>query len=65
MRVELLKIWQGFPVGHRLEDLQDGVALILIERGIASAIDTGVSDRADSGPDHIKRSEKAARNRHK
>jgi hypothetical protein len=63
--VELLKIWQGFPVGHRLEDLQDGVALILIERGIASAIDSGVSDRADSGPDHTKRSEKTARNRNK
>ena len=65
MQVELLKIWQGFPVGHRLEDLQDGVALILIERGIASAIDTGTSDGADSGPDHTKRSEKTARNRHK
>jgi hypothetical protein len=65
MRVELLKIWQGFPVGYRLENLQDGVALILIERGIASAIDPGASDRADSGPDHTKRSEKAARNRHK
>jgi hypothetical protein len=65
MRVELLKIWQGFPVGHRLEDLQDGVALLLIERGIASAIDTGVSDGADSGPDHAKRSEKTARNRNK
>ena len=65
MRVKLLKIWQGFPVGHRLEDLQDGVALLLIERGIASAIDPGASDRADIGPDHTKRSEKAARNRNK
>lgn len=65
MRVELLKIWQGFPVGHKLENLQDGVALILIERGVASAIDTGASDGTNSGPDHPKRSEKTTRNRNK
>jgi hypothetical protein len=61
--IELLKVWQGFPIGHRSEAFGKGVEEILIQRGIARAIDTGVSDRADSRADHPKRSKEATRDR--
>lgn len=61
--VELIKEWKGFPVGYRSEAFGAGVEDILIQRGIARAIDTGDCDRADSRADNPKRSEKAARNR--
>ena len=61
--VELLKEWKGFPVGYRSEAFGAGVEDILIQRGIARAIDTGDCDRADSRADHPKRSQEAARNR--
>ena len=65
MVVELATMWRGYPAGTRLDSLFVGVALILIERGIAREIDTRSSDESDSGTDHSKRSEKAPRNRRK
>jgi hypothetical protein len=61
--IELVQMWQGFPIGHRSEAFGKGVEELLIQRGIARAIDTGNSDRADSRADHPKRSEKATRDR--
>jgi hypothetical protein len=65
MAIELLKPWNGFPVGHRSEAFGAGVEDALIRRGIAREIDTRSSDQSDSGADHSKRSEKAPRNRRK
>ena len=65
MVVELATMWRGYPAGTRLDSLFDGVALILIERGIAREITTGNRDGADSGTDHAERSQKAPRNKRK
>jgi hypothetical protein len=63
MIVELLTMWRGFPAGSRLESLSDGVALILIQRGVASAIETRSSDEANSRAGDAQRGQEATRNR--
>jgi hypothetical protein len=66
--IELVQMWQGYPVGYRSDAFGRGVEELLIQRGIARAIDTGSCDRADSRADHPERSQKATRNilkRHK
>lgn len=65
MVVELATMWRGYPAGTRLDSLFDGVAEILIQRGIAREIDTGNRDESDSGTDHAERSKKAPRNKRK
>lgn len=61
--IELVKMWQGYPIGFRSDAFGRGVEELLIQRGIARAIDTGDSDRADSRADHPERSQKATGNR--
>ena len=65
MAIELLKPWNGFPAGHKSEAFGAGVEDLLIQRGIAREIITGNRDGADSGTDHVERSQKAPRNKRK
>jgi hypothetical protein len=46
-----------------MESLSDGVALILIQRGVASAIETRSSDEANSRAGDAQRGQEATRNR--
>jgi hypothetical protein len=65
MDLILLKDWNGLPVGFRLVGVQAGQAEIMIQRGFASAIDSGSSDKANSRAGDAQRGEKTTRNRNK
>lgn len=46
MRVELLKHWRGFPPGKVFDDLPDGSARVLIQRGKARELSAGPATAA-------------------
>jgi len=68
MQVQLLKPWNGFRVGMLFPIMADGVANVLIRRGIAKHVDgndksTDSDKRAGAGTSDAVASEKATRNR--
>lgn len=65
MAIELIKPWNGFPIGYRSEAFGAGVEDLLIQRGIAREVTTGNRDGANSPTDHAERSQKAPRNKRK
>jgi hypothetical protein len=63
MDLTLLKDWNGLPVGFRLVGVQDGQAELMIQRGLASAIETRSSDEANSRAGDAQRGQETTRNR--
>lgn len=68
MQIRLLTMWRLFPVGHVFGGMPDGMANVLIKRGIAEVISNAdqsdnIDDRANVLPSDASASQKAMRSR--
>ena len=69
MQVRLVKMWNLFPVGYTFAGMADGMANVLIGRGIAEEVKANASQSSDTSdgssivPDNAGPVQKALRNR--